>query len=50
MYMNYNNRVLDSNNDNKEPKRRQTCVVWAIGEYFFFNFFVFLYTNNCFII
>ena len=38
----------DGDNDNKEPKRCQTCVVWVIGEFFKKNLFMFLNTNKCF--
>ena len=38
----------DGDNDNKEPKRCQMCVVWVIGEFLKKNLFMFLYTNKCF--
>ena len=37
----------DGDNDNKEPKQCQTCVVWVIGEFFKKILFMFLYTNKC---
>ena len=34
-------RVLEGNDDEIEPKQRQTHIVWAIGVFFLFNFFMF---------
>ena len=41
---------MDGGNDDKEPKRRASRVVWVIGVFLKKNFFVFLYTNIHFIV
>jgi hypothetical protein len=41
---------LDSGDDEKEPKRRETRIVWAISEFFLPFFVVFFITNKCFIL